>query len=707
MTKNAWKLFLISLVGLYLEMCVIRWISAEVRVFAYAKNLVLLACYLGFGLGNFLAHKKANLVFSLAITAGLVVLVGLPASASGIDMITYGFNLFAGLQMMGTFDLALSPTQSVLLGIFGITAVIGFFLALMIMFIPYGQILGQYLKAHGDNIRAYSINILGSIVGIWLFTTLSFLYFPPMIWLVLGMLLSLIFLSEWRQRAIALVAVVVGVVFLWPSWGSEFWSSYQKLFITEGASFKAIAVNNSGYMSLEHMIPASPDDPASVNRWNLPYYFYPHPQDVMIVGAGAGNDAATAIAEGAEHIVAVEIDPLVYRLGQRFHPDSPYQDPRVEIVLDDARHYLSTTNRKFDLIIFSHLDSHTLLSSFTNVRLDNYIYTVESLQSARALLKKDGVIYLSFWANRPWIRDRLYNNLEVAMGHPPFLVSNYEALGGPKVEKIHLLSAVPERQAQIEQTYPGNWPGFTAYVPPANNVPTLTDDWPFLYIENHSIPLGILILMGSVAACSVALVALIFRRIGKGRSLRLNWHFFFLGAAFLLVETHNVSKLALVFGTTWIVNAWVVSAILVLILLANLCVDKFKLPSIYFVYGGLFLTLLLGYFIPVEVFIGLPGLVKALAAVSFYTVPVFFAGIIFSSSFARSAEPEHDLGSNMLGAILGGLLENVSFISGIRSLFLIAIGLYALSLVFLWVYSRVAKGAPAGPQAAPVGGGAK
>jgi len=697
--KTGWKLFLISVVGLFLEMCFIRWIAAEVRIFAYAKNLVLLACYLGFGLGTFMAHKKSTLMVSLVITAGLAALIKAPLEYLNIPSITYAFSHFGDLQMMGGAARVVTPEEALLLGTFGLAWVLIIFFALVVTFIPYGQFLGRYLNEYGDNIRAYSVNILGSIIGVWMYTGLSLLFLPPLAWFALGMSISIYFLPKWRTRAIALVLVVITGAFLWPNWGTEVWSSYQKLEVIGDG--QTIDVNNTGYMSLEHMSLADPVTGEGVNRWNMPYYFRPQPEDVLIVGAGAGNDASTALAAGAEHIVAVEIDPAVHRLGLALHPDRPYDDPKIDVIIDDARHYVSTTDRKFDLIIFSHLDSHTLLSGFTNVRLDNYIYTVESLQQARGLLKEGGMIYLAFWANLPWIRDRLHNNLDAAMGHPPYLISSYFDVRGAVVELVHFVSAEPDTQVDLEAMYPGNWAGYRSYVPEPNDVPILTDDWPFIYIEGHSIPRLILLLMGTVTVLALLFVWRSFRRVGGGRRLRIDWHFFFLGAAFLLVETHNVGKLALIFGTTWIVNSWVISAVLVLILLANLCVARFKIKSPYVPYGGLAISLILGYLIPAGIFIRLPEVFRALGAVTLYTLPVFFAGIIFATSFARSKTPDHDLGSNMMGAILGGLLESISFVSGIRSLFLIALGLYLLSLLFLWVRSRLVAKEAAVPGPAP------
>jgi len=65
------SLALISMLSLFLEMMMIRWMSSEIRVFAYFKNLVLVACFLGFGLGCYLCRRRVQL---LAMIAPLVVL---------------------------------------------------------------------------------------------------------------------------------------------------------------------------------------------------------------------------------------------------------------------------------------------------------------------------------------------------------------------------------------------------------------------------------------------------------------------------------------------------------------------------------------------------------------------------------------------------------------------------------------------------------
>ncbi|MBI4482744.1 MAG: hypothetical protein HY652_07630 [Acidobacteria bacterium] len=115
---------------------------------------------------------------------------------------------------------------------------------------------------------------------------------------------------------------------------------------------------------------------------------------MLIIGAGTGNDARIALDHGAEYIDVVEIDPVILRWGQEIHPNRPYSDRRVHLHVNDARNFLQNTPRKYDLVIFGTLDSQTLLSALSTIRLDNYVYTVESLAQAKAILKPSGALVL-------------------------------------------------------------------------------------------------------------------------------------------------------------------------------------------------------------------------------------------------------------------------------------------------------------------------
>ena len=122
-------------------------------------------------------------------------------------------------------------------------------------------------------------------------------------------------------------------------------------------------------------------------------YFYQWPynvfgdtfDNVLVLGAGSGTDVAAALRHGAKHVDAVEIDPVILRLGAERHPDRPYADPRVRVVNDDARHFLATTATRYDLIVFALIDSLTVQSSFSGVRLESYMFTEESFRAVHEL----------------------------------------------------------------------------------------------------------------------------------------------------------------------------------------------------------------------------------------------------------------------------------------------------------------------------------
>src|SRR5262249_46468603 len=122
-----------------------------------------------------------------------------------------------------------------------------------------------------------------------------------------------------------------------------------------------------------------------------------------------------------------------------------------------------------------------------------------------------------------------------------------------------------------------------------------TDDWPFLYLRGRLIPdttLRAVILMGAIGLIMVYLFLPKDRNVPV-RGLRIDWRMFFLGAGFLLLETKAVVEFALLFGSTWLVNALVFTAVLVLILLANLYVLGVRDVRPSWHYAGL-MTLLAG-----------------------------------------------------------------------------------------------------------------
>ncbi len=191
------------------------------------------------------------------------------------------------------------------------------------------------------------------------------------------------------------------------------WSPYYRITVFQDKADTVVEVNHIFHQS---MAPVAQKE-----------YFYQWPytvfgdtfDEVLILGAGSGTDVAAALRHGAKHVTAVDIDPVILRLGAERHPDRPYSDPRVTVVCDDARHFLRTTTKKYDLVVFALIDSLTVQSSFSGVRLESYMFTKESFEAVRERLSPRGVMVLYNYFREKWLVDRLANTSAAVFGRDP------------------------------------------------------------------------------------------------------------------------------------------------------------------------------------------------------------------------------------------------------------------------------------------------
>ena len=163
----------------------------------------------------------------------------------------------------------------------------------------------------------------------------------------------------------------------------------------------------------------------------------------------------------------------------------------------------------------------------------------------------------------------------------------------------------------------------------------------------------------------------------------LNVQLFFLGAGFMLVETKAVVTMALLFGSTWIVNSVVFLAVLMMILLANLWTIRARPVRLWPYYAGLLVTLALNVVVPLDFFLGMNRSIQVLGSCLLVFAPILFAGVIFAASFKRTTQPDRAFGSNIAGAMLGGLAEYSSMLLGFQYVVLVAILFYAVSAIGL------------------------
>jgi len=686
------QLILISLLSLFLEMLMIRWVSSDIRIFAYFKNFVLIACFLGFGLGCYLCRRRVQLTALIAPLLLLTVILKTPISPLHRSVAALPQMLGASVEVH-VWGVPTLPTNwiSILLAM---SFVVPLFAVIAIAFVPFGQLVGWYLENAPEGVAAYSVNVLASLAGIAGFTLLSFLHQPPWVWFLVAGVLSVLFFrgNASSRKAVGITFLVCTCLLAIPDHrhATTYWSPYQKLTIRPvydngQIDTYSLTTHDSLYQTILNLSPefvqrhadVFQQHPLDQNSYNVPYRFYPSPPSVLVLGSGMGNDVAAALRNGAGQVEAVEIDPLILRLGEELHFEHPYQSPRVHVALNDARSYIENTHEKFDLIVFSLLDSHTTTSHFTNIRIDNYVYTREAFRRAKELLKPDGLFVVKFQVDTPWIAGRLYELMQVTFGQNP--IQFQTDLGGYDSSGRFFVAGSPQRLAQAVTN-----PSLSAYLAAHGSMPMeparlTSDDWPYFYQHEPGLP--IIVILVSVA---ILIVFGWFLRQTSLEGRRIDLHFMFLGAGFMLLEAQIVSKMALLFGTTWVVNAVVVSGLLCLIVGANFVYSSFPRIPLAVAYCGLFLSLAVMFAIPMEKLFYESWGLRAIAATLALCTPVFFAGIIFISSFARTGFRGSALGSNLFGSLLGGLLESLSLWFGLKSLTIVAAVFYVGSAIFLY-----------------------
>jgi spermidine synthase len=486
------------------------------------------------------------------------------------------------------------------------------------------------------------------------------------------------------------------------------WSPYYK--IAYRASSGTISTNDIGHQEMQAVEKTAPaySLPHLLNRdaGGKPF------EEVMIIGAGSGNDVAAALRGGAKHIDAVEIDPRINSLGRSFHPDRPYADPRVAIHLDDGRSFARNTERRYDLAVYALVDSLVLHSGYTSLRLENFLFTREAFEDVKKALKPDGVFAMYNYYRQGWVVGRLAKTAEEVFGSKPLVISlpyranirpddsqadhftflfvsrdpaRLEAMAARFASaKAFWINADPSRNLPINgfrdaPPAQGSWDMLRpARVDTAGVEPLPSDDWPQLYLRSREIPWSPI---GQGMLVIAVVSALILGFFAPPQRVRPNWQMFFLGAGFMLLETKGVVHMALLFGSTWIVNSVVFAAILVMILCANLYVMRFNPQRALPYYVLLIAALLANALVPMNAFLSLSPLARVVSSCLMVFVPVFFAGVIFACAFRASPRPDVDLGSNVAGIILGGLSEQLSLVLGFNLLLGVAAAYYLLSLI--------------------------
>jgi hypothetical protein len=670
-TRLKLEMFALSFTALFLEMMVIRWVPSVVHLVAYYANLMLLSSFLGLGAGAICAGRKWRLfgwfpVF-LAIDIGMLLLDRNAVVGSSLSEARF-------------FSLPPSATNSlVMVGLFGANA---------LMFVPLGERMGILFNAL-PRLSAYAWDLAGSLSGTLCFGLFSLKLFSPVLGIA-GVMLVYMAIARGRRWFLS-VPIFAAVLFaiVRNSDPNAIWSPYYYIIVSQVATpFKSeaapppdlltmrdppiygVKVNQFGYhldASLDpaRYTPGSYEDSyvrSYILQYLVPYQICRGRDRVLVVGAGGGFDVQAALWSGARHVDAVEIDPAIVAVSRRFSAGAPYSDPRVSVHVDDARSFIAKADPGYDIVAFGYLDSQAMFSNMNNIRLDGYVYTVESIRSAFRLLNDHGMLSLSFALGKPWLGPKLFQMVEQATGREPAMYLD-STNGG---QMILLVGKDPSlRMPRLVLRF---------YRAVFNSPPTMdlpTDDWPFLYLAKRTIPADYVAAIAGMLAFSIGAIALLRgRSFGSG-----DVHFGLLGMGFLLLETKAISDSTLFFGATWFVTMVVVVGVLLMVMAANLVAEHIRGFSMR-MYVPLFAILAILLIVPRESILEYSFAGRLLWTLLVVPLPVFFAGIIFSTTFRDSLSPSAVFGANLIGAMVGGFCEYL----------VTAVGNHRLSLLVMVAY---------------------
>lgn len=453
-------LFLVSWLILFLELACIRWFASHVLFLTFFTNTVLLASFVGMSVGCLAARDPARHLrrtpawLAVALAAGMLTDVYYRNLERIIDV---GGQANPEVVFFGAETAALRDHSFVLpVEVFGGA----FFVLIAIVLVGPGQELGRAFNRVPGRAKAYSVNLLGSLVGIGTFALCSELELPPVVWFAATAAGLAYFLLRPDPDAppgtprpslttplvclavgVALTALTSGLANLaGPDRPQTYWSPYYRIDYLPASG--EIGTNRLAH---QQMHPLSEPTRAA---YALPFLFqrdvpaadpqhrdWPAFKRVLIIGAGSGNDVARALqwCPKDAKIDAVEIDPSIQRVGAARHPDRPYDDPRVTLYLNDGRNFLRRApTAEYDLVLYALVDSLVLHSGYSNLRLESYLFTREAFADVRRVLKPTGLAAVYNFFRQGWLVARLRDSLRATFDADPVVLT------APPLDKVEL-----------------------------------------------------------------------------------------------------------------------------------------------------------------------------------------------------------------------------------------------------------------------------
>ena len=434
---------------------------------------------IGYYIGGVLADRypRKNTLYWVMLLPALVIMV-MPSIVEGLIM-TFE-NSFSVFALITVCILALLPS----LGFLGMVP------TLLIRL--QSEEIGKSGKITGN---VYTISSLGGIMGIFL---MGFWIIPKagltlpsfIIGILLGMAPFVLLIRQ--KKYMAMLFIVFLIIGLSAFKSKKVSADIEVLYYAEGLLGQVLVADMKAGHSKQ---PGTKDRLLFVNRmgqtvvnlktrksrWSYPDYVtaiasvLPEKSDALILGLGGGTIANRLNRALGLNVDAVEFDARILEVAKRYFGLSKAVNP----IIDDARHYLETTDKKYDLIV-----SDVLIGEISPAHL----FTVECFEKAKTLLKPGGllvVVFSGFITGETGRAGRsLYKTLDAA-GYKTHMLPTWER----EAQRNMLFIASPEEKifTSLRMLLPGNKgpvPLTSHYIDPKTldftDAITLTDDKPIL-----------------------------------------------------------------------------------------------------------------------------------------------------------------------------------------------------------------------------------
>ena len=688
LTKNETYISIVLAAGfsLFLELSIIRMHSSYLHFFSFLKNISLISCFLGLGIGYALKNYKLysiNWIYPL-LTIQVLILFFLNQTPVSTILI----NPIAEQLAMG---------QDTARGIFHLfiiyTFIVFVFVFNALLFVPIGHLISNAMKPI-EGLKAYSFNLIGSLIGILLFILLSFFWMPPSVWILISFLIFIILNFKNKQKNLVSGICVILMVILLSSFvkgkKQTIYSPYQNISIEQLTTPLNPVIIQTSHLFYQALLNLSEEltyvqknkSPGNIfgyhvdveherEFYNIPYLISEdNIEKVLIVGSGAGNDVAAANRFKIKNITAVEIDPVIADIGKRLHPENPYSNNNVSLVIDDARSFIKNDKIYYDSIIYGLLDSQTNLSAKGGIRLDSYVFTLEAFKEAKERLTDNGFLCISFFVQTPELGFKLFKMLEKTFGEKPLVFKS-------ETNDRYIFISRNNENKIFYDTKLNFFKLINDFDNYSYSVDLSTDDWPFIYMPKKVYPLTYLTIITLLIFSSLIFI----NKIIKIKQKNFSFVCFFLGSGFMLVETKCITEIAKIYGSTWLVTSITIASILLMAFIANLMIIKRFKINIIQIYIFLFISLFVGYLFSKFGFDILGNETFNFLLPIILTLPLLFSGLAFSKELSQLNSASQALSANILGAMLGGFLEYNSMYFGLTFLYYLAGFLYFLAFM--------------------------